>query len=189
VRESILKICGDNIKQWPILLHHVMWADRTTTRKATGHSPYYMVHGIEPLMPFDIAEATYLVPDITQPLSQKTLIELRTQQLLHRQADLDQAQEQVAERRRQAAAQYEKRLHAVIQDFDFPPRSLVLVRNVTIDSDISRKYAKRYNGPYIVVKRWPHGSYTLAELDGTISRLRFSANRLVPYHTRSPVPI
>ncbi len=35
----------------------------------------------------------------------------------------------------------------------------------------------------VVVRHMQNGSYRLAELDGTISNLRFTAFRLVPYHT------
>ena len=34
-----------------------------------------------------------------------------------------------------------------------------------------------------------NGAYRLAELDGTISKLRFAAFRLVPYHARSRTSI
>jgi hypothetical protein len=37
----------------------------------------------------------------------------------------------------------------------------------------------------VVVRRTPNGSYRLAELDGTVSKLRFAAFRLVPYHAHS----
>jgi hypothetical protein len=37
----------------------------------------------------------------------------------------------------------------------------------------------------VVVKKTRNGAYRLAELDGALSRLRFAAFRLVPYHTRS----
>jgi hypothetical protein len=36
----------------------------------------------------------------------------------------------------------------------------------------------------VVVRRTQNGSYRLAELDGTISNLRFAAFRIVPYHAR-----
>jgi hypothetical protein len=37
----------------------------------------------------------------------------------------------------------------------------------------------------------PNGAYQLAELDDAVSKLRFAAFRLVPYHahSRSPIPI
>ena len=37
----------------------------------------------------------------------------------------------------------------------------------------------------LVVHRSRNGAYRLAELDGAVSKLRFAAFRLVPYHTRS----
>ena len=43
----------------------------------------------------------------------------------------------------------------------------------------------RYFGPMVVVKRTRNGAYRLAELDGAVSRLRFAAFRLIPYHARS----
>ena len=41
----------------------------------------------------------------------------------------------------------------------------------------------------VVVRRTPNGSYRLAELDGAVSKLRFAAFRLVPYHARSRTSI
>ena len=37
----------------------------------------------------------------------------------------------------------------------------------------------------VVLRRTQNGSYRLAELDGTVSNLRFAAFCLVPYHSRS----
>jgi hypothetical protein len=37
----------------------------------------------------------------------------------------------------------------------------------------------------VVLRRTIGGSYLLAELDGSVSRLRYAAFRLLPYHPRS----
>ena len=37
----------------------------------------------------------------------------------------------------------------------------------------------------VVVKKTRNGAYCLAELNGTVSRLRFAAFHLIPYHTCS----
>jgi hypothetical protein len=37
----------------------------------------------------------------------------------------------------------------------------------------------------IVVHRSANGSYRLAEIDGALSKLKFAAFRLIPYHARS----
>jgi hypothetical protein len=72
-----------------------------------------------------------------------------------------------------------------IKDYDFQPGSLVLVRNSLIEKELNRKTKPRYMGPMVVLHRMTGGSYMLAELDGVVSNLRFTAFRLVPYHART----
>ena len=76
---------------------------------------------------------------------------------------------------------HEKSMH----DYNFKPGALMLVRNSSIETDLGRKSKPRYLGPMVVVRRTPNGSYCLAELDGAVSKLRFAAFRLIPYHARS----
>ena len=37
----------------------------------------------------------------------------------------------------------------------------------------------------VIVSRSQNGSYRLAEVDGTVSKLKFAAFRLIPYFSRS----
>jgi hypothetical protein len=61
VREAIMKVCNGEERKWPTATHAVFWVERITTHKALGHSMYYIVHGVKPLLPFDLAKATYMV--------------------------------------------------------------------------------------------------------------------------------
>jgi hypothetical protein len=88
LRDSLVKACAGDISRWPTLLPHIVWADRVTTRKSTGYSPFYMAHGIEPVLPFNLAEATYLIPQLNAGIPTSELVALRAQQLLKRPADL-----------------------------------------------------------------------------------------------------
>ena len=74
IQESLLKTCKGEASKWPAAAPHVFWADRVTTRRSTGHSSFFMTHGVEPVLPFDITLATFLVPDLTSPLSTADLI-------------------------------------------------------------------------------------------------------------------
>jgi hypothetical protein len=56
VWEAIIKVCDREEIKWATTTHAVFWAERITTHKALGHSAYYMAHGVEPLLPFDLAE-------------------------------------------------------------------------------------------------------------------------------------
>lgn len=65
------------------------------------------------------------------------------------------------------------------------PGSLVLIRNSKFDKILSDKTKPRYFKPMVVIKRTKGGSYVLGELDGSMSKLRFAAFRLLPYQPRN----
>jgi len=53
-----------------------------------GLTLYYMVYGIEPLLPFDITEATFLIAPILMPLSTVDLLVVRAHMLQKHDEDL-----------------------------------------------------------------------------------------------------
>jgi hypothetical protein len=61
VREAIMKVCDGEETKWPTAMHTIFWVEHITTHKALGHSTYYIAHGVEPLLLFDLAEAMYIV--------------------------------------------------------------------------------------------------------------------------------
>ena len=185
IRESIVKACEDNAAKWPAVAPYAFWADRATTRKSTGHSPFYMAHGVEPVLPFDITLATFLVPNLTNKLSTVDLIATRTRQLLKRDDDLAAIHTSILKSRFESVRQFERQFEHTIRDHNFGPGAFVLVRNSSVENDLGRKVKPRYTGPMVVLRRTQNGSYRLAELDGSVSNLRFAAFRLVPYHSRS----
>ena len=90
VWEAIVKSTLGGEICWSATAHFVFWAEHITILKCTGLSPYFMVHGIEPLFPFDLSEAMFLVPvldtnDITTPI----LITWQARQLQKCREDID----------------------------------------------------------------------------------------------------
>ena len=143
-----------------------------------------MTHGVEPILPFDITLATFLVPDLTSPLSTVDLIATRARQLQTRDEDLAAIQDDIVKSRIAAVQRFERQFTNTIKASTFALGDLVLVRNSAVEST-HQKMKPRYFGPMVVVKRTRNGAYRLAELDGAVSRLRFAAFRLIPYHARS----
>jgi len=183
-RESIMKAADNDPSKWPSVVHSVFWAERVTVKRSTGMSPYYMVHGVEPVMPFDLAEATYLVPPMQPTMSTTDLIAICARQLQKRPEDLLQIAERVKAARYNSIKEFENKYGNTIQRYNFMPGDLVLMRNSRIEKELNKKTKPRYLGPLVVIKRHTGGSYVLAELDGSISILRCAEFRVIPYHPR-----
>jgi hypothetical protein len=72
----------------------------------------------------------------------------------------------------------------MIHAYQFAPGDLVLVRNSRIEASLDRKTKPRWIGPMVIVRQMTHGAYILTEMDGAVSKLRFAAFRVIPYHAR-----
>ena len=97
-----------------------------------------MVHGIEPLFPFDLAEATFLIPPPdTKPLSSSGLITWRARQLQKHQENLESICECVLKAWFKSVKHFEAAFKNWIKDFDFQAGSLVLVRNTQIEKELN----------------------------------------------------
>ena len=95
VQQALYKSVDGDQSKWSRGAYSVFWADRITIRKRMGCSPYFAVTGTHPLLPFDISEATYLLPPPSDILSTTDLIANRAITLQKRQAHLSALRSQV----------------------------------------------------------------------------------------------
>lgn len=189
VRNGLFKVCGGDQSKWSQHAHAVFWSERITIRKRMGCSPYYAVTGCHPILPFDISEATYLLPAPTGLISTTELVARRAIALERRQEDLDRLRSDVFEARVRAARKFERDHEHTMRDFDFPAGALVLMRHTQIEKALNRKMRARYTGPIVVVSRNRGGAYVVCELDGTVFHRPVAAFRLIPYFPRQHIPL
>ena len=110
IRESIVKVAGPDLSNWVQVAPYCFWADRVTTRRSTGHTPFYMAHGVEALFPFDVTEATFLAPRLDRLVKTSDLIAHRARQLEKRSDDLEQMKRLVYRSRQMSAQRFSEKI-------------------------------------------------------------------------------
>ena len=185
MREALVKACRGKLNQWPDLLYETVFADRITVSKVTGFSPYQLLHATDPILPFDLTEATFLVEGFRAGLTTAELLALRVRQLKKHDQDIKRAANTLKTARFKSKEQFEKRFIKKLQKESYKPGELVLMRNTRVETGLDRKTKPRYLGPYEVERKTRGGAYILNELDGTpYPQNNVAAFRLLPYITR-----
>jgi hypothetical protein len=164
---ALVKACKGKPKMWPKLLPFALWADRTTHSTVTGYMPVELMYGQKPIMPVEGDIPTWMFLSWEDGISRERLLELRIQQLERLPEDVGIALEKMKAARLSNKERFDK-THRIrrkkIREGDW-----VLVFDSTLEHQHStvRKFAKRWFGPYVVIKVHLNGTYSLRELDGT----------------------
>ena len=90
-------------------------------QKRLGCSPYFLCLGAEPLLPFNIVEATWLVNLPNRILSREELIGYRAQALSKHRTFMNNVCDWVDEIKIKELKAFEKKHRLVIKDWDFEP--------------------------------------------------------------------
>jgi hypothetical protein len=74
LRQALYKIADSVESKSHQGFYAALWAERIMLRRTMAYSPYFATHGLHPILPFDIDDATYLLPPPDKILTTKDLI-------------------------------------------------------------------------------------------------------------------
>ncbi|KZP07209.1 hypothetical protein FIBSPDRAFT_666722, partial [Athelia psychrophila] len=181
IRESLVKACQHDMRNWHRKVPLAFFADRITVSKSTGFSPHWLLYGVHPILPLDLCDISFMVEGFVKGISTSDLLVLRMKQLERHEDDIASAAAVLKAARYRSKAQFEKRFHKVLNYDFYNPGDLVIIRNSKDEMTLGKKTMKRYLGPFEVDRRTRNGAYVIKELDGTYIRTSVAAFRLYPY--------
>lgn len=182
--EALARMSDGGYGSWVSLLPKALWADRISVKRSTGRSPFYLVMGREPVLHADLEFTTWQLRNRPDVHTTEDLLEMRMQQIVHRDKDVLEAAHHL-QRMREKGKEIFDETHAT--------RSPLSVGDLVLEHNTGRRFKGKYrleymwSGPYrIATANAEKGYYGLEELDGTMIEIKkaVAGNRLRRFHLR-----
>lgn len=158
----IKKLLEHNKKTWNKILTNAFAADRFTTKKSIGTSPYELVCGMEVVFPSSLGVPVMkLLQEVKVELND---IQRRTNQTIHLQQTMEELYNRTQELQEKLKNIFDKRTK--VEDFSLGDKVLKWDSR-RADKGKHGKFDFLWKGPYIIYEFRGNNSYFLKELDGT----------------------
>ena len=151
---------GKHKSSWHAQLFSALWAYRTSTKTATGFTPFQLVHGLEVVLPIEceipLLRLTFeLLPHTTD----------EEQHLLYL-SHLDEIRRDAALTNKTHQKCIKKRYDRTMRPRTFSEGDLVLVYDQDKDALGASKFKPLWYDPYIISKVLQKGAYELVDYEG-----------------------
>lgn len=179
---SALVKMSSNDPHWTRWMNRAIFSDRVEVRHSHGTSPFYLIHGWEPILPLEVEIPIWRLVNWDEVSTEEELLEARMRILERKAADVSETRLRVAAfRERLAKKRNEAITHHSLRKTPFQKEDLVLVYYMVRLNDLSnsRKLINRWKGPYRVAATYPkRHSYKLRELNGVLLSRSYQASML-----------
>ncbi|OLY80705.1 Transposon Ty3-G Gag-Pol polyprotein [Smittium mucronatum] len=174
--DALSKYCRKSPGSWPDKLHLALWADRVTTKRTTGVSPFMLVYGQESVLPVEFEFETWNTVIWKKEMTTEELLINRMTQLHKKEELIKLVSDRVKESRVNNKKYFDKKHN--LRNKPLEVGDMVLEYNSTIGKKRELKLNSKWRGPYLVRENLNNGSYSLSELDGTNIKGSKAGNRL-----------
>ena len=170
-------------KEWPKLFHAALWADRVTTKRTTGFTPYYLIYGRDAVLPIELTYETWMtIPNLQETMTTEDLLKHRIEQIQYRYQNMKIATQKLIESRQANKKYWDKKRK--IRRRPLEQGDIVLLHNTKLLTQQTGKDENKWFGPYRITKANTNGSYYLEELDGTLLKKAVAGDRLKIFRRR-----
>ena len=182
--QALVKACKNKPILWPKLLPFALWADRTTHSTVTGYMPVELMLGQKPLMPVEETYPTWMFLSWEDDIDRETLLKLRIQQLGKLPEDLQIAAERLKAARLGNKDRFDRTHRLRPKPIQVGDWVLIYDSSLMHQHSTVKKFAKRWFGPYVVLKVHDNATYSLRELDGAVMRSPVAGKRVKAFRRR-----
>eukprot|EP00253_Pinus_taeda_P018290 PITA_18290 len=160
----IKKVLEENKKNWHRKLTNALWANRLSTKRSIGMSPYKLVYGMEARFPSSLG-----IPAIKQ-LQEIQAEPNNTQRIINQTIHLQQTREQVYDRAQTLQEKLKRMFDKKAKAEDFCVGSKVLRWDARReDKGKHEKFDFLWKGPFIISIVQGNNTYFLKSIDGSIA--------------------
>ena len=160
-------------RRWVQELPSVLWSLRTTPSRATGQSPFFLVYGVEAMLPSEMEYESLRVRSFDDERYDQDRVDDLTRLEEAREAALIQSARYL-----QGLRRYHNRN---VRSRAFIVGDMVL-RKIQTTKD-RHKLSPLWEGPYIIAEATRPGAYRLKREDGTIVKNSWNIEHLRRYYT------
>jgi ribonuclease HI len=157
----IKKLLEDNKRAWDSRLKFALWADRVTTKRSLGISPYQLVYGTEAVFPTQLALS---VAKFLQDLEGEPDNMVRR---IHQMVEVQQIREQVMNRAYHHQQKIKQAFDRKSRKKEFEQGDLVLKWDAPRqDRGKHSKFDALWFGPFKILEVFSNNTYRLQDLEG-----------------------
>ncbi|MCO5591334.1 hypothetical protein L7F22_045316 [Adiantum nelumboides] len=169
----ITKHVRDRPQDWDKHLTAALWAYRTSFKVSTQFIPYHLVYGQEALLPIEVELGSLRVL-ARETTSSKEKLEERILDLQRLELDREAASDYYITQANKKREQFNNK----VKEKKLEEGMLVMRYDSRLDLSHSKKFLERWEGPYVIFKKFKNGSYRLQDLSGKIHKYPVNGWRL-----------
>lgn len=143
-------VIDKNQKNWDHLLYPCLLAYHSTIHKHTEETPYYLMHGRDPILPADL---------ITGAINENQEYQDPIDYKVGTMGNLKKTYEKVNERYLKIKKKYKEKFDEHQKQVEFKEGDLVLVYTPTTKKGYTKKFLAKWEGPYKIEKKLGNLTY------------------------------